>query len=585
MNEILSWLLAFLPVPLTAVYLAPMIAGSRLRPPDTLFWPLSVGLGIGLFTILVTMIAFTGLTPAHIWLILATLWSASILWGNWSRLRVASAKCWGRMIQGKISVWVLVAKVSILLVVLGHASYYPFTGDDEISRYAYLARLILENGRITAEVRGYPALLPVAYASTFVASSGIHEQAAKMYPVLMSAMTIWATYALALRWFGRMAAAVAGLTLAATPLFMNWAPVGYLDITSGLYFVLCAFALEIWRQRLDTGWALVGGVLAGLALWTKQAGFAVLAVMGILVLNQSVRSWKQGEPATARLTLKHGLLILAAAFASGGWWYLRNALYDGWNSAVPDAGLYHLLTAPRKPIQIIPFMGNFLDFGWLTAPLYIAGLGYAFTNPRNPIVRRLLLYCVPYTILWWWRFSFDARLLLAVLPFYAILVGATGACGWRRIVAIMPHRTHQFLGIIVILSVTAAGIYQAKLGGLLQWATNPGASYAQRLTRAKGDLYPTVQFLQMQIDPTTIIYSTDVRIRYYLIDRPITVGYPNMGDLRAGDILVVGSWSESVYNKLGLQNNPLPYLGDDQLFRQIYTGPSGKLAVFQMLSP
>ena len=129
--------------------------------------------------------------------------------------------------------------------------------------------------------------------------------------------------------------------------------------------------------------------------------------------------------------------------------------------------------------------GNFLDFGWLTAPLYIAGLGYAFTNPRNPIVRRLLLYCVPYTILWWWRFSFDARLLLAVLPFYAILVGATGACAWRRIVAIMPHRTHQFLGIIVILSVTAAGIYQAKLGGLLQWATNPGASYTNIYIKKK----------------------------------------------------------------------------------------------------
>lgn len=583
MNEILSWILALLPVPLTASYLAPIIAGSRLRPPDTLFWPLSVGLGIGIFTILVTIIAFTGLTPGHIWLILATLWSISALWGNWPRLRVVSETCWSQMMQGKISKWVWVAKGLIFLVVLGHASYYPFTGDDEISRYAYLARLLLEKGKMAAEVRGYPALLPAAYASTFIASSGIHEQAAKMYPVLMSAMTIWATYALALQWFGRIAAAVAGLTLAATPLFINWAPIGYLDITTGLYFVLCAFALELWRRRLDTGWAIVTGILAGLALWTKQAGFAMLPIIGIVVITQAMRSWKQHEPTIARLTLKHGLLILAVALASCGWWYLRNALYDGWGGAIPDAGLYHLLIAPRNPLQLIPFLGNFLDFGWLTAPLYIAGLAYALNNTRNSTVHRLLLYCVPYTILWWWRFSFDARLLLAVLPFYAILVGATGASAWRHIVAITPYRAHQFIGIIVIILITAAGIYQAKLGGLLQWATNPSASYAQRLTRAKGDLYPTVQFLQMQIDPSTIIYSTDVRIRYYLIDRPIIVGYPNMSNLKPGDILVIGSWSKSVYNELGLQNNPLPHLDDNQLFKKLYTGPSDKLAVFQTL--
>ena len=46
---------------------------------------------------------------------------------------------------------------------------------------------------------------------------------------------------------------------------MRWAPVGYVDIASGLYFVLCAYALDIWRERFEPGWALLSGVLAGLA--------------------------------------------------------------------------------------------------------------------------------------------------------------------------------------------------------------------------------------------------------------------------------------------------------------------------------
>ncbi len=492
---------------------------------------------------------------------------------------------WGALRQGKCGAWVGLAGSAVLLVVLAQASYYPFTGDDEISRYAYFARLILEEGGLVADVRGYPPLLPAAYASTFIAAGSIHEQAAKMYPVLMAVMTVWATYALALHWFGKRAAGAAALTLIGTPLFMRWAPIGYVDIGSGLYFVLCAFALEIWRERLEPGWALLSGVLAGMALWTKQAGFATLPIMGLLVLTQVMRRWNRTELEEARRALGHGLLMLAALIAGGGWWYLRNALYDGWDGAVPGPGLYHLLTAPRDLLQLIPFMGNFRDFGWITAPLYIAGLGWAAVELRKPVVRSALLWCGPYTIFWWWRFSFDARFLLAVLPFYAVLAGAAATAGWFHMEAVVPSRTRQFRCAAVILSVAMAGIIQAQLGGLIQWATHPGANYAQRLTRAKGDLYPTVQFLQMHIDPTTNIHSTDARIRYYLTDRAITVGYPEMASLRSGDVFVVGSWSESVYNKLGLQNSPLPHLGDTRLFEEIYAGPAKKMTTFRVLSP
>ncbi len=79
MNEIASWLLALLPIPLAAGCMAPLIARSRLRPPAAVFWPLSIGLGIGLFTALVTVVAFAGLTAVRVWLILAALWSTSAL--------------------------------------------------------------------------------------------------------------------------------------------------------------------------------------------------------------------------------------------------------------------------------------------------------------------------------------------------------------------------------------------------------------------------------------------------------------------------------------------------------------------------
>ena len=157
--------------------------------------------------------------------------------------------------------------------------------------------------------------------------------------------------------------------------------------------------------------------------------------------------------------------------------------------------------------------------------------------------------------------------------------------GWQRIENAAPSRRRQFICAAAVLSIAAAGVIQAQLGGLIQWATHPGASYAERLTRAKGDLYPTVRFLQMHIDPTTNIHSTDSRIRYYLIDRPITVDYPDMANLRTDDVFVVGAWSKSVYNKLDLQDSPLPYLDDAQLFKQIFAGLDGKLTTYRVLSP
>jgi len=74
--------------------------------------------------------------------------------------------------QGKISKWVWVAKGLIFLVVLGHASYYPFTGDDEISRYAYLARLLLEKGKMAATMIRTDVIALGIWRRAFIDCSG-----------------------------------------------------------------------------------------------------------------------------------------------------------------------------------------------------------------------------------------------------------------------------------------------------------------------------------------------------------------------------------------------------------------------------
>ena len=173
--------------------------------------------------------------------------------------------------------------LALLVAVLGQSTYYPFLGDDEISRYAYYARLMFVQGHISPDVRGYPMFLPMAYAYVFFVTGQIAEQLARVIPALLSAMTVLASGALAARWFGRRAGWAAALALMVSPLYLRWSPDGYIDIPSALYFVLCAYAADVWQARRQLRWAALAGLLAGLAMWTKQAGFAALACLGLVM--------------------------------------------------------------------------------------------------------------------------------------------------------------------------------------------------------------------------------------------------------------------------------------------------------------
>ncbi|MDP6651840.1 MAG: hypothetical protein QGF90_07015 [Gammaproteobacteria bacterium] len=184
-------------------------------------------------------------------------------------------------------------------------------------------------------------------------------------------------------------------------------------------------------------------------------------------------------------------------------------------------------------------------------------------------------------------FSYDARFLLTVLPFYAVLTGKGISDFWLLLSRYgYGGLRHSAVRHTLVMLIAGVGITQARLGGSIRWLTHHNATYAERLTRAKGDLYPAVEYLRDQTDPESRTYSTDGRITFYLIERPITVGYPlNTSELQGYDYFVVGSWAKSVYNALGLINHPLDYLDEMENFQRVYTGPLGELSVYRVLNP
>ena len=571
----LSALLSLGSIMLLCGWSVPLCQRWLAAEPPALRWPFSFGLSVGGATLLLAVLGFNGLTRALVWVVLLVLAGGGLLLGERPQLAPAAQltqwlREWRSARPAALAQFVLLLAGA---VALGHATYYPFIGDDEISRYGYLARVIFRGGYIGPDERGYPLLMPLAYAVPFFASGQLVEQVAKLIPLAFGALTVCATGGLARHWFGVRAGWYAAVLLAVTPPFLAWATVGYVDIPAALYIVLAAYAGDRWLKTASPGWALLAGAVAGLALWAKQAGFVAfsgLAVCGWLLLMRGPRK-----------ALAGGSLLLFAAFCCGGWWYFRNALYDGWLNAVPDAGLFHVMQAPRQLLQLVPFAGNYADFGYLAAAVYLAGCAWAVTQLRQPAVRWCLLWCGPYTLLWWWQYSYDARLLLTVLPFFAILAGAALAAVRSRFYL----RANSFWQMAAALLFLIACVWQARLGGALEWLRNPAATYAQRLERAKGDMYPVVQFIEQKIGPREVVCSMDVRLRSYLLDFDIRNGYPALEQMKGCDHLVVGSWAENVYKTLGIATSPLSELDNAQQFVQEYRGPEGNITVYKVLHP
>jgi asparagine N-glycosylation enzyme membrane subunit Stt3 len=474
----------------------------------------------------------------------------------------------------------------VFFVVLAFAMYYPFIGEDEISRYAFFAKRIWIDEALRSNTRGYPMLMSLAYALTFFASGAIFDQLAKLTPVLFALMTVLATFALAARWGGSGRAGwLAAVTLAATPLFVNWAPFGYVDIPAALYLVLSAYAADVWLEKRSWHWAALAGALAGLGLWTKQSGFVALPALGLVFAFAIIRGWLNTDRRSALQAVGAGLLTLASAFAAGSWWYARNALYDGLSGAVPGPGSFYVSIARHTWANALPFIGHLPDFGYITGPLYaltLVGLVVHFARRNAPAgCAWLLVWSVPYFILWFFFFSYDTRFLLTVLPFFAALAGIE----LSRLASAIYHPALRWAVIAVVIVVCVLGA-AGRLGGVYHWMVNPFKTNDQRLSHVKPDLAETVAFLRDHVEASASVITMDGRLLYYLMGRPYTEGYPPTAAAAKGtDYLVTGSWAEqTVYPGLGLAGTDLfAALRDPTQFEQVFISQGSNLVVYRVV--
>ena len=499
------------------------------------------------------------------------------------------------------------------------------------------ARRIFETGGLPASVQGYPLLVSLGYAWAFLAAGGVSDRLAGLVGAAFAAGTVGVTWALGRALYGRRAGVLAAFLAATSTLFVVWATSGYVDIPTGFYFALSALFAWRWLEGGAARDALLCGLAAGLAIWTKQAGLALLPSLAAVLVLGVWQVWQRhsllvnlrgqrsalalGRPLRAwdyvREAVGAGAIILLAVVLVSGPWYLRNYLLSGPAGVVPLPGEFYAAQADHRLIALLPFVTRPAEWGWPFALLALAGLlwalgeavlGEAGQGQRGRRLRPLfvLAFIVPYHIAWWQAFSYEARFLLTLLPFYAIL--AARFLDWalgRALVrsarvrdARLPVTDRQGANASALPSLArwagaglclAVAVYGAwpRLGAVYHLAREPLATEHDIRLRLRPDQTLTVDYLRSALAPASdSVLLMDGSYEYFLTDYKTAVFYPvTLAEAQGWDYVVVPGWAEGIYRSLGHDQSEFWLnLNNASLFRAVYRSPvDGGSTVYQVL--
>jgi 4-amino-4-deoxy-L-arabinose transferase-like glycosyltransferase len=340
--------------------------------------------------------------------------------------------------------------------ILFNAVYWPFYRSDAVSIYAdqahfmYVARIFipLRDYPNLGYYQAYPPLIPLAYTYTYLVSGWENEYLAKVIPALLSLGCILNVFLLGRMWRGASVGKIAALLFMLTPSFVRWASSGYVDLPMAFFYTLGA--IFAWRLLQFPNFvdAVLAGLMAGLAAWTKNVG-----LLGILCFT----AWLLIEYLRKKVSFRHIAVFIVSAVAIAGPWYLRN-----WVEAQlifpptiwierSERTLNSLLIFVNAPL-------NFALSGYVVM-LAILWIPYRLTRWRQQPYDVTLFLClsIPFFLFWWIFASYDPRFLLLFFPFLCIL----GAEWITFVFGQLSDRNKRMGSLVFYAAIVGIGIYCA----------------------------------------------------------------------------------------------------------------------------
>ena len=322
----------------------------------------------------------------------------------------------------------LVPIVEILFVALLIHALAPPTSNDALTYHLQGPRRFLELGGIVPMLDLQQAMMPLAVNMLYLLGLAFgSDELGGVLHLAISMVVAAGTFSFARRFFGERVGWIAATTFVSTQLMLTFATVAYVDYGLALFDFLAVYAFFLWRESGRRGWLVVAGMLVGCALASKYLGAVTALCLGVWLLLQIVREWRErGLTGAVALLLAFGLPILLIA----GPWYLKNLVWFG-NPVWP-----FLSSNPNDFNMYLGGTSRFADSGGLIGTLLLPVRLYLNGSVEYPVIRPpLQLLILPlYLFLPKHRVA-TALLCLAGVQF---LVWSQGAHLLRYVVQALP---------------------------------------------------------------------------------------------------------------------------------------------------
>lgn len=509
-----------------------------------------------------------------------------------------------------------------------NTAYWPYNTYDEFWVYGYNAKIFMIQGAIPASMGYYPQLLPLSLTYSQLAWGSLSEHAARTVVPYFGLGSILMMYVLGTRLFNRRTGLIAAAIWGSYAHHAEWSQYADLEVPTTFYFTgAAAFFILSWRDR-NARYALIGGVLAGAALWTKPTAGALIesvALIGAIIMMRALFIDRQHSSLHDRLHQAVRViagtpipLFMIALIPMGGMWYVRNILYGHppivlpagyWQDAAQRSGqelgwplltlitlaAFLLMQRRLNAMQQRAIMGGVLlmligalpsamDAHRLSALEYAvisAGGGLfiygawawwrALHSATRSTITLLYAFIIPYFVTWFWSYSYHFRLSFAIVPLFAVQVAA----GLDRLCSpiVATKRFRVALAVAAILIGALPG-WSANLSA---WGVAINGSLADDHAKqaiANPALLHLVDFLNAHHDPTrplTVEASGELRLPFFFPNDDMRVtDYPTRLDQIADvDYFVDSSVGQRLYLIAGSQYNQiLSSLNRDSVFQR-----------------
>jgi Dolichyl-phosphate-mannose-protein mannosyltransferase len=210
------------------------------------------------------------------------------------------------------------------------------------------------------------------------------------------------------RVYGRSVAALAAGTLAWVPDLAHWAAMGYADVPLAMYVGAAALYLLLWWRQRRLVDALLMGLLAGGAVWTKNEGMLIAALLVLVYAGGEVLRRDAHMAAWLWSSARLVLAVLAVPLP----WLLFKATTDPIGSDYrPLTPALFITHVGRLPTIVLLVGREMLDLThWSLFWVALAGLPVVMVWWLSPCGRGLLallfgqvgvLYTLPYVFSAW----------------------------------------------------------------------------------------------------------------------------------------------------------------------------------------